>query len=110
MDSSARPMQGPVLLATARWSRDGGVGAHVQVSAAALAERGVEVRVLAAHIDPDEAPRGVTLVEAPRLFERGAPMAERLAGTLADAPAVAHLHQVDDRRSQAPCDGWRRWW
>jgi glycosyltransferase involved in cell wall biosynthesis len=88
-------MQGPVLLATARWSRDGGVGAHVQVSAAALAERGVEVRVLAAQIDPDEAP-GVTLVQAPRLFDRRASMADRLAGTLADAPAVAHVHQVDD--------------
>ncbi|HEX5223860.1 MAG TPA: glycosyltransferase family 4 protein [Solirubrobacteraceae bacterium] len=96
MDSSARPMQGPVLLATARWSRDGGVGAHVQVSAAALAERGVEVRVLAAQLDPDEPPPGVALIEAPRLFERRAPMAERLAGVLRDPPAVAHLHQVDD--------------
>ena len=96
MDSSDRTMQGPVLLATPRWSRDGGVGAHVQVSAAALAERGVEVRVLAQKLDPDEPAPGVTLIEAPRLFERRAPMAERLAGVLADPPAVAHLHQVDD--------------
>src|ERR1700724_1176888 len=34
------------LLVTPRWVRDGGVGAHVQASAALLAREGLEIHVL----------------------------------------------------------------
>jgi glycosyltransferase involved in cell wall biosynthesis len=85
-----------VLLVTPRWTRDGGVAAHVQVSAAALAARGVEVRVLAAQADPDADVDGVSVVTAPLLFDAQQPMDARLAGALSAPPGVAHLHQVED--------------
>ncbi|HXA55623.1 MAG TPA: glycosyltransferase [Solirubrobacteraceae bacterium] len=123
-----------VLLATPRWTRDGGVGAHVQSSAAALARHGVCVTVVVARVEEDEGrpgvttqgtpneqeppsvtaqgqsdvmaqgppsvttqgPPDVTVIEAPRLFDAGAPLDERLAGALSCGPDAVHLHQLDD--------------
>jgi len=85
-----------VLLATPRWTRDGGVGAHVQASAAALARHGVPVGVVAARVDAGTAAPGVTVHHAPRLFDAAAPLPERLGGALSASPEVIHLHQIDD--------------
>ncbi len=99
MDGITRPTlsasQGPVAMVTPRWTRDGGVGAHVRASAQALAAAGLTVRVLAAQIDSEPVP-GVELELAPRMFEREIPTAERFGSALASAPAVLHLHQIDD--------------
>jgi glycosyltransferase involved in cell wall biosynthesis len=85
-----------VLLVTPRWTRNGGVSAHVEASAAALAARGLEVDVLVSRVESGEAGPGVTVHRSPELFDAGAPMASRL-GPLADlSPDVIHLHQVDD--------------
>ena len=84
------------MLVTPRWTRDGGAGAHVQASAAALAERGVDVRVVAGGIDPEPGAPEVPLIHAPSLFDRGADIDTRLAGALPGAPAVVHLHQIED--------------
>jgi hypothetical protein len=54
-----------VLLVTPRWSRDGGVATHVIASAAALAGRGVRVRVLCARVDAEERTPGVEVVHSP---------------------------------------------
>lgn len=85
-----------VLFLTPRWARDGGVGAHVVASAAALAQAGVEVTVLVTRIDSDERIAGVSVCERPRLLDRGATLQERLGATAQAPPALAHLHQVDD--------------
>ena len=58
-----------VLFLTPRWARDGGVGAHVQASAALLAERGARVSVLVARVESDDRPAGVTLHENASLFD-----------------------------------------
>jgi glycosyltransferase involved in cell wall biosynthesis len=93
-DAAAAVSPERVLLVTPRWTRNGGVGAHVQASAAALAARGVEVSVIAARADAG-GPGTVAVAERPALFDRGAPPAARL-GELPGQPTVAHLHQVDD--------------
>ncbi len=85
-----------VLLVTPRWMRDGGVGTHVIASAAALAERGVQVGVLAAQIDPGQVPDGVAMFHSPRLFDHDAPAAERFGQAMAMEPEAVHLHQFDD--------------
>ncbi|HUB74362.1 MAG TPA: glycosyltransferase family 4 protein [Solirubrobacteraceae bacterium] len=84
-----------VLLGVPRWTRDGGISAHVQVSAAVLAGRGLDVRVMAARVEPGDAPAGVTVYRCPELFKSEAPMQERLGEALSFAPDVVHLHQVD---------------
>jgi glycosyltransferase involved in cell wall biosynthesis len=84
-----------VLLGVPRWTRDGGVSAHVQTSAAALARQGLDVRVLAARIESSEEIPGVTLYRCPELFNADAPMANRIGHALAFGPDVIHLHQVD---------------
>jgi glycosyltransferase involved in cell wall biosynthesis len=81
-------------MVTPRWTRDGGVGAHVQASAAALAERGVSVAVLAAHARPEEGPGGVEIFERPQLLDRDEPMDSRIGDALAGEPTVVHMHQV----------------
>jgi glycosyltransferase involved in cell wall biosynthesis len=96
MSTPNRTTDGPVLLVTPRWTRDGGVGAHVQMSAAALAAHGIEVTVLVADVDGDDTHEGVVVHRAPRLFERSADIEQRLAPALDRAPAVVHLHQVDE--------------
>lgn len=85
-----------VLFGTPLWGRDGGVAAHVQASARLLAERGVRVTVLAAHVDPDLRVEGVTVLHSPELFKAHVPMDARLGGAAALRPDVAHLHQLDD--------------
>jgi glycosyltransferase involved in cell wall biosynthesis len=82
-------------MAVPRWTRDGGVSAHVQTSAAILARHGLDVRVLAARIEsPDDVP-GVTLYRCPDLFHADVPMATRIGEALSFGPEVIHLHQVD---------------
>jgi glycosyltransferase involved in cell wall biosynthesis len=85
-----------VLLVTPRWVRDGGVGAHVQASAALLAREGLEVHVLAAQVEPGEAFSGLTIHTSPELFNADAPMDVRLGEAGSLQPSVTHLHQVDD--------------
>lgn len=87
---------GLVLLMLPRWTRDGGVAAHVQASAAALSARGMRVSVLTAHIDPGEAIAGVEVHVSPRLFDREAPIDVRLGDALSGPPDIVHIHQVDD--------------
>jgi len=83
-----------VLIVTPRWTRDGGVAAHAQASAVALAEHGAEVFALAASVH--DGPSGIPAIASAGLFDSGAPMAERLAAAIELGPAVIHLHQVDD--------------
>jgi glycosyltransferase involved in cell wall biosynthesis len=85
-----------VLLATPRWVRDGGVGAHVQASAAALARDGLEVLVLAALVEPGGQIPGVNLFESPELFSKRASMTARLGEVMSRRPSVIHLHQIGD--------------
>lgn len=84
-----------VLLLTPRWARDGGVGAHVQASASALAAAGVRVGVLVARIQ-DEPPANVALYESASLFDSDKPLCERLRACSEFSPEAFHLHQVDD--------------
>jgi glycosyltransferase involved in cell wall biosynthesis len=97
-----------VLLVTPRWSRDGGVATHVIASAAALAGRGVRVRVLCARVDAEERTPGVEVVHSPSLFDQDATPAERLRALAGGQPDIVHIHQVDDPvlvrslRPQAP--------
>lgn len=94
MNSPRQPRS--ALLVTPRWTRDGGVSAHVEASAAALADAGVEVTVAAALLESDLRPPGVRVLHAPRLFESGAGGRERLGDSLAREAEIVHLHQVDD--------------
>lgn len=86
---------GSVLLATPRWTRDGGVAAHAIASAAALAESGVEVHAVAARIDAEPI-AGVTLHLAPNLFKAHVAPEERLGEARHLRPSAIHLHQFDD--------------
>lgn len=90
------PFSGPVLLAVPRWTRDGGVGAHVAASAAALAAAGTEVTVLCGRADGELRLDGVSVVESPALFDDSAAPETRVAGALEPAPAVVHAHQLED--------------
>jgi glycosyltransferase involved in cell wall biosynthesis len=85
-----------VLLVTPRWTRDGGVGAHVEASAHALAQHGLRVEVLAARVDDADQPADVNIVHQPALFNSDASMEARVKPALDSNPAVVHLHQVDD--------------
>jgi glycosyltransferase involved in cell wall biosynthesis len=85
-----------VLLITPRWARDGGVGAHVERSAALLAANGIGVTVLAARIESPHRPSGVTLLRSPDLFDLDAPAERRVGEALARGPDVVHLHEVGD--------------
>jgi len=87
---------GPVLIVTPHWIRDGGVSTHAIASATALAARGVDVHVLAARADPDEDVPGITVHTSPRLLSAGAPPAERVGAALEPAPSIVHLHQFED--------------
>lgn len=105
-DRSSGPRS--VLLVTPRWTRDGGIAAHVQASAGALAERGIEVRVLAREVVDGESAAGVEVLRSDALVDRDAPMTARLGEALSLTPDVVHLHQLDDPevvsafRRQAP--------
>jgi glycosyltransferase involved in cell wall biosynthesis len=82
-------------LGVPRWTRDGGISAHVQSSATVLAEHGLDVRVLTARIESNEEIPGVTVIRCPDLFHPDVPMSERLGEVLSFNPDVIHLHQVD---------------
>src|SRR6202035_4022354 len=85
-----------VLLVTPRWTRDGGVATHVVSSAAALAQRGVDVHVLAARLELTERIAGVTLHHSPRLFDANASPEARIGDARQLSPNVIHLHQFED--------------
>jgi glycosyltransferase involved in cell wall biosynthesis len=87
-----------VLLVTPQWTRDGGVGAHVAASAAALAAHGLRVEVLTARVQAGDRIPGVRILGSPRLLDSGATMDTRIGEALAGEPAVIHLHQVHDPR------------
>ena len=84
-----------VLIVMPRWVRDGGVGAHLMRSAAALAGAGVRVDVLVARVETDERIEGVELHVSPRLYKTEE-MEPRFAEALAREPEVVHLNQLDD--------------
>ena len=84
-----------LLLVTPRWARDGGVGAHIKASAAALAESGIRVGVLVARDESDEVVPGVTVFQNRALFDRSAAMDVRFAEVRNFAPDVIHLNQLD---------------
>ena len=82
-----------VMIVTPRWTRNGGVGTHARASAAALAELGIRVTVLAARADDHDGPAHVIVAE--RLFDRGADPATRV-GEARDVHAdIVHVHQAD---------------
>jgi len=86
-----------VLLVTPLWGRDGGVAAHVEQSAAALAREGLEVNVLAARVSSTSGqPPGVKVHRRPELLDARAPVASRLGEAVAANCELAHVHQVDD--------------
>ena len=97
-----------VLLVTPVWTRNGGIATHVQASAAALAQHGLDVKVLVARIESDERPAGVTVFHSPELLSPAAPVSERLGESLSLNPDVIHLHELEDPeivdalREQAP--------
>jgi len=85
-----------LLLVTPRWTRDGGVGAHLMASAGALAESGLEVHVAAARIDSSSGVSGVTLHRSSELFNTQLSPDLRLGEALSAGPSIVHLHQVED--------------
>ena len=86
-----------VLFVTPRWARDGGVGAHVKASAAALAAHGLQVHVLVARSEEDEHADGVIVHQSVELFNQEATIDVRLGdAALSCEPDLVHLHQVDD--------------
>ncbi len=95
MSSSEPHTPRSVLIVMPRWVRDGGVGAHLMRSAAALAGDGVRVSVLVARIETEERVDGVTLLHSPLLYKTQA-MDERFGEALAGKPDVVHLNQLDD--------------
>jgi glycosyltransferase involved in cell wall biosynthesis len=84
-----------VLIVTPRWVRDGGVGAHMMTSAAALAREGIRVSVLTARIEAEEEVPGVRVHHSPRLFKTTR-MDERFEQALSSNPDVIHLNQFDE--------------
>jgi glycosyltransferase involved in cell wall biosynthesis len=85
-----------VLLVTPEWTRDGGVATHSMASAAALAEHGLDVSVLAARVESDARIPGVTLLESRQLFDRSASPDVRLGDAMSLHPTVIHAHQFND--------------
>ncbi len=93
--SPGPPIPGSVLMMVPRWTRDGGISAHVQSSARILAQHGLDVRVLAARIESADEIPGVTLYRCPDLFNADAPISARIGDAMSFGPQVVHLHQVD---------------
>jgi glycosyltransferase involved in cell wall biosynthesis len=56
----------------------------------------VRVSVLVARVEDELTPSGVSLLRSPRLFDRSAPLEERLGEALAYKPSLIHLHQHGD--------------
>lgn len=95
-EPAGQDVSGPVLFVTPRWSRDGGVGAHVAASAATLVQAGAKVTVLCARDDGGTPVPGVEVLESPALFDESAAPQERAAEAMDQAPSVVHFHQFDD--------------
>ncbi len=89
-------MTDSVLLVTPRWTRDGGVGAHVMASAAALAGAGADVHVLVARIESHEPLQGVTVHRSPTLYDETLPPERRVGEVASLIPSVVHTQQFDD--------------
>ena len=87
---------GPVLIVTPHWIRDGGVSTHAIASATALAARGQEVHVLASRADAAEDVPGITVHTNARLLDAGVPPSERVGAALEPGPSIVHLHQFED--------------
>jgi glycosyltransferase involved in cell wall biosynthesis len=85
-----------VLLVTPLWTRDGGVGTHVEASAAALVRAGVEVHVLAVRDELRQPLQGITVHTSRELFKRDVPVERRVGDALAGDYSVIHTHQFDD--------------
>lgn len=85
-----------MLLVTPRWTRDGGVATHAMASAAALADEGIAVHVLAARVEAEQNAGPITVHHSPRLFDAEASPEVRLAGAMDSAPEVVHSHQFED--------------
>jgi glycosyltransferase involved in cell wall biosynthesis len=85
-----------VLLVTPRWTRDGGIATHVQASARALAERGLQVHVLAREVVAGESVPGVEVLRSEALMDHAAPLSVRLGQAASLGADVVHLHQLDD--------------
>jgi glycosyltransferase involved in cell wall biosynthesis len=85
-----------VLLVTPLWTRDGGVGTHVEASAAALVRAGVEVHVLAARDELQRPLDGVTVHVSRELFKSEAAIERRIGDALSREYSVIHTHQFDD--------------
>jgi glycosyltransferase involved in cell wall biosynthesis len=92
----AEPSPRSVLFVTPRWRRDGGIAAHAEASAGALARAGLEVHVLAGEATPGRTDDGVLVMRSAALGDVRAPVRERLGEALSLTPQVIHLHQVDD--------------
>ena len=88
--------QDSVLMVIPRWVRDGGVAAHIAASAQALAARGTRVAVLAAKVESEFVPPGARIFHSPELFNRDAPVEERLGEALSCEPTLVHLNQLGD--------------
>jgi glycosyltransferase involved in cell wall biosynthesis len=80
---------------TPRLTRDGGVAAHVNCSARALADRGLTVSVIAARVEPEDMIPGVQVLERPDLLNADATVERRLGDRVWGSPDVIHLHQVE---------------
>jgi glycosyltransferase involved in cell wall biosynthesis len=93
---------------TPRLTRDGGVAAHVNCSARALAEHGLTVSVIAARVEPQDTIPGVQVIERRDLMNARASVDQRLGDRVWGSPDVIHLHQVenldlvDDLRRTSP--------
>ena len=74
----AEPSLRSVLLVTPRWTRDGGIAAHAEASAAALAAAGLQVRVLTSEAPPGRSTAAVTIMRSPALGDTGQPPDLRL--------------------------------
>jgi glycosyltransferase involved in cell wall biosynthesis len=107
LDSPGRT-PGSVLLVTPSWTRDGGVEAHVKASAAALAQSGLRVSVLAGRVAQDRQTEALSIFHAPSLFDADAAPHERIGEAARSEPEVVHFHQVyapeliDFLRERAP--------
>ena len=97
-----------VLMITPRLTRDGGVAAHVNCSARALAQHGLTVSVIAARVEPQDTIPGVQVIERRNLMNANVSVEERLGDRVWGSPDVIHLHQVenldllDDLRGTSP--------
>ncbi len=94
-----------ILLLTPVWARDGGVGTHVEASAAALARAGTEVHVFVKHAELHRVPAGVTVHVSAELFDRTLDPARRVADAVSCDYSVINTHQFDDLSVLAQLQG-----